>query len=635
MKSLRFAPPRKFAAALSLAIIGGIVCPVFAVADTNSSLSAASPAKDLRWAASRKAAPGGTPPPAARAVAVEEFADALPTNVIGGADLQLRADGEKKADALVSFASALLAEDNADTEKSLAGYRKVLGLDPGYAELAVKVAYELSRRNDVSAGIQVLKDCIKAAPTEPMPLIFLSQLYSKQLKKPDLALKFAEQAMAVAPQNVASYLANFELHVANDPKKAEAVLEKAAKVASKDPKFWLQIGDLYTRLFLKEDGTSRPEDLQKMNVVYRRAGELAGDDSTVLSRIADYFVLSRQVKDSIPFYLQVVAAPPGEKDPPIMNTRDKLARAFIVTQQRDEAIAVLEQMAKDNPLRFATFELLGELYQQKGEFEKALHNFEHSLLLDTSEPQNYLRLSILLIETKKPEKAVEIMKRARAKFPDVPQITVNLAMALSAAKQHTAAMTAFAEALAQAESSHEELLNFFFYFQYGAAAEQAGLTDKAAELLKQSIELDPNNAAQAYNYLGYMWADRGEHLDEAGDMIKKALEMDPDNASYLDSLGWFHFKKAEYDQALKLLLRAAETIKEGDLTVFDHVADTYQAMGRIAEAMQYWQKAMALSADDKAQAGKISEKIEAAKQKVTSSAPPKAEPAPTAPTPGN
>ena len=104
--------------------------------------------------------------------------------------------------------------------------------------------------------------------------------------------------------------------------------------------------------------------------------------------------------------------------------------------------------------------------------------------------------------------------------------------------------------------------------------------------------------------------------------------MDPDNASFLDSLGWFHFKKAEYDKALKLLLRAAETIKQEDVVVFDHIADTYQAMGKTAEAMQYWQKAIALSAEDKVQAAKIAEKIEAAKQKVTSSVPPKAEPAP-------
>jgi Flp pilus assembly protein TadD len=40
-----------------------------------------------------------------------------------------------------------------------------------------------------------------------------------------------------------------------------------------------------------------------------------------------------------------------------------------------------------------------------------------------------------------------------------------------------------------------------------------------------------------------MWVDRGENLEEAGDMIKKAVEMEPDNAAFIDSLGWFYFKK--------------------------------------------------------------------------------------------
>ena len=114
----------------------------------------------------------------------------------------------------------------------------------------MKVAYELARRNDVAGGIQVLKDAVKAAPKEPQPLVYLSQLYSKYLKKPDLALKYAEQAIALAPDNFNAHLAIFELHMAaSQPKKAEEILDRAGKSKSADPKYWIQLGDLYTRLF--------------------------------------------------------------------------------------------------------------------------------------------------------------------------------------------------------------------------------------------------------------------------------------------------------------------------------------------------------------------------------------------------
>ena len=159
---------------------------------------------------------------------------------------------------------------------------------------------------------------------------------------------------------------------------------------------------------------------------------------------------------------------------------------------------------------------------------------------------------------------------------------------------------------AEAQGVHEELLGAQFYFQYGVAAEQAGRLEKAAELLKHSIELDPAHAAQAYNYLGYMWADRGDNLVEADEMIHKALGLDPENAAFLDSLGWLHFKQANYDEALQELLRAAALIKPEDAVILDHVGDTYQALGKTAEALSYWKKAVAIEKENAVIAAKIS-----------------------------
>ncbi len=555
-----------------------------------------------------------------------EFADAWPSEFrVPAADLQLKAEGERKADAFASFARGLLAEDSADPDTMLAGYRRALELDPGYAELAVKVAYELARRNDVSAGIQILKDSINAAPKEPLPYIYLSQLYSHYLKKPDLALTYAEQALALAPGNFKSYLAVYELHDSTGQKaRAEAVLARAVKVDSKDARYWTELGEFLQKIYLKDDGSCAPDELQRMNTVYQHLAEVSNDDPVILAKIADYFVLSKQVKEAIPRYLAVLRLRSASEDPALGNVREKLARSLIFTGQRDEAITVLEEIVKESPQRFDTYELLGELYEQKGDLDRALANFEHSLLLDASEPRNHMRLADLLLQAKKYDQAVKMIEKARTKFPDRPFITYGLALALSKAKRHEESLSIFAQAEADVEKRNEEPLDASFYFNYGAAAEQAGKLDKAAELLKQSIELDPN-AAQAYNYLGYMWADRGERLEEAGILIKKAIELDPENGAYLDSLGWYYFKSGDSDRAIKELLRARDNIlredKRDDAVVLDHIGDTYSKLGKIPEALSYWQKAITLEQEDKSLAAKITEKIEAAKQKVTSGAP--------------
>jgi tetratricopeptide (TPR) repeat protein len=150
-----------------------------------------------------------------------------------------------------------------------------------------------------------------------------------------------------------------------------------------------------------------------------------------------------------------------------------------------------------------------------------------------------------------------------------------------------------------------DIANARFYFNYGATAEQAGLYEKAADLLRKSIALDPANSAEACNYLGYMWADHNMNLDEAETMIKRALEMEPNNASYLDSLGWVEFRKGKFEQALNNLLSAAKTADHDDPVIFEHIGDGYFKLNRISEALEFWQKALALDPKNKNLANKI------------------------------
>ena len=271
------------------------------------------------------------------------FADAWPSEFQpASADLQLTAADTRKAEALSLFAQGLVAEDNADQDGMLDAYRRAVALDPANAELAVKVAYELARRNDVPAGIQVLKDAIKAAPKEPLPYIYLSQLYANNLKKPDLALKYAEQALALAPDNFKAHLAIYELHRATgQPKKAEAVLDAATQSASTDSQFWIELGAHLQKLYLKDDGSCTPDEQRRMNTVYEKLAKLAPDDAAVLAKVADYYVLSKQVREAIPHYMTVLSCAPAAtiRWPA---TFAKLARSFF-TQQRDEAIAVFRR----------------------------------------------------------------------------------------------------------------------------------------------------------------------------------------------------------------------------------------------------------------------------------------------------
>src|SRR5204862_6793811 len=195
--------------------------------------------------------------------------------------------------------------------------------------------------------------------------------------------------------------------------------------------------------------------------------------------------------------------------------------------------------------------------------------------IDPNHAGTYLRLAELLLgPVKDAGRAVKILAEARRRFPGAPEIVYYLALAQREAKQIQQAVATFEEALHEAELDQDsEIVNAKFYFNYGATAEQAGLYEKAADLLRKSIALDPANAAEAYNYLGYMWADHNMRLEEAEEMIKHALQIEPNNGAYLDSLSWVEFRKGKFDQALADLLRAAKNIDREDPVVYEHIGD--------------------------------------------------------------
>ncbi|MEP6808658.1 MAG: tetratricopeptide repeat protein [Chthoniobacterales bacterium] len=551
------------------------------------------------------------------------------------ADLSLDAAGQRKASALANFVEGARLEESGEIEDALETYQKVLTVDPGEIDLASRVASLLTRQEDFPRAIDILKDAIKANPKETAPFLQLAYLYSKHLRKPEQALKFANQAIALEPANIDAYQRIYEIEWARGRKKeALATLDRAAKANSTDPAFWTRLGKLYAASLFQPDTEPPPEEVQRVNVFFQRAVTVAGTDATAIKEVADYFAATQQTTEAIPLYLKVL-----ELEPDDANTREKLATGFVLTNQRTKAIDLLHQIIKTSPQKYQPYELLAQLQDDEGrallranqsdearaEFSKAAANYEQSVLINPSRGRTYLRLAEILIgPLREGARAEKLLVEGRQRFPHVPEFTYFLALAQREAKHASQAVVTFEEALNEAQENASELLNARFYFDYGVAADQAGLYDKAADLIKHSISLDPGKAAEAYNYVGFMWAEHNTHLDEAEEMIKQALLLDPDNGAYLDSLGWVHFRKNRFDEALKDLLRAAQSLPKDDPVVFDHIGDTYARLNRVPQALEFWQKAAALDPGNKA----LAEKIARTQTKMSKSTPPKSLPLP-------
>lgn len=539
-------------------------------------------------------------------------------------DLLLRIEGEHKADALAHFVEGMSFEENGEMDKALAAYRKVLDVDPGQEELASRVAILLTRQDDYPQAIDVLKDAVKANPKASEPLLQLAFIYAKYMRRTDEAIDYVNKAISIDPQNIDAYERLCEMALAGgDEKKAVQALDRAAAARSDNALFWARLGKLYAAIVFKPDRPPKAEDIARVNDIFKKAADHAGEDVKVLKDVADYYASTQQIKEAIPLYLRLL-----ELEPDDTSSREKLATGFVLTNQRDKAIEMLEQIIKEHPDKYQPYDLLAGLLddtarslerekksdQAKAAFAKAAANYEQSLIVNPARPSPYLHLAELLLgPLKEQERAVKVLTEARQRFRQTPEILYYLAIALREAKHSQEAVTAFEEALHEAEAEGGEIANARFYFDYGAAAEQAGLYEKAAELFRKSIAVDPSNAADAYNYLAYMWAEQNMHLDEAEQMIKLALQVNPDNGAYLDTLGWLEFRQGKFEQALADLQRAAQKLTRDDPVVLEHIGDTCAKLNKSAQALDAWQKALVLDPKNK----KIAEKIDNAKTRMS------------------
>ena len=168
------------------------------------------------------------------------------------------------------------------------------------------------------------------------------------------------------------------------------------------------------------------------------------------------------------------------------------------------------------------------------------------------------------------------LNAAQAANPDARiQLLIAEASLLREAKRPQDALDLLDQELAK-EPEQPDLL-----YESALLAERLGRLDVLETRLRKLIVLRPDSA-QAYNALGYSYAERGMRLPEARELIEKALSLSPDDGFILDSLGWVLFRQGDYAGALAALERAYR--QRDDAEIAAHLGEVLSVLGRNDEA---------------------------------------------------
>ncbi len=141
------------------------------------------------------------------------------------------------------------------------------------------------------------------------------------------------------------------------------------------------------------------------------------------------------------------------------------------------------------------------------------------------------------------------------------------------------------------ESSRNQRFSFVLLLQLRACQTMLGETDAATETTERALMIENDNVG-LNNDVAYGWIDQGIRLDEAEARIRFAVARNPDQGAYLDTYGWLMYKKGNFAEAKKWLLRARAFQRLGDAVIFDHLGDACWRLGQAPQATEHWTAAL-------------------------------------------
>ena len=288
--------------------------------------------------------------------------------------------------------------------------------------------------------------------------------------------------------------------------------------------------------------------------------------------------------------------------------------AYLRDERYDRARALIDDLLEDDGDDPDNLYLAVVLHTRTGEEPQRIRMTERLLRARFEGEREQRALAGFYLQTGQVEKSVPLLEDLLDRAGDgeapgpgeAPDAPGNAAGDAERAEQETAQLTLMLahaylrldraeDALALLEKAGDAPPAFAsrLLYQRSRAHDQLGNADAAERDLLQAVERDPR-APGPRNALAYRWAQNNRKLDEALALAKRAVALEGDVAAFLDTLGWVHYKRGEFAQAIRWLERARVAEGGENPIIIDHLGDALYRSGRAERAVRAWQQAAEL-----------------------------------------
>jgi Flp pilus assembly protein TadD len=232
---------------------------------------------------------------------------------------------------------------------------------------------------------------------------------------------------------------------------------------------------------------------------------------------------------------------------------------------------------------------LAQIAQRQGQLERA-GQWLAQMPATTDPIKLASRQADLLAQQGRMDEARLVLAQVKTTTPEqAKRKTLAQSQWLREHKQAAAAYTLVKTALS-AQADDADLMS-----ELAMVTEKLKRFDEMESLLRQLIQMRPQDP-QAFNALGYSWADRNIRLAEARTLIEQAVALAPQDPYIQDSLGWVAFRQGRSAEALKILQAAYKAKPDAEIAA--HLGEVLWVMGQTQEAANIWREGLLLKADN-------------------------------------
>ncbi|MBF0107578.1 MAG: tetratricopeptide repeat protein [Magnetococcales bacterium] len=478
---------------------------------------------------------------------------------------------------------AHLATQRGDLEQAVRYTTEVVKRAPDHRKARFLLAGLLTARKEYDKAVEHYEILLAGEPNHQAARLLLAQLYGR-LKKIDkaqavLAPLFNDRKMGwkahlalgrayVSLPDMGLALKSFQSARASDPDEIEPVLAVGAALQE----------------------MKRPEEAEKL---YREFLETHPDNKAIHGRLGRLLLKRNDRMGALEEFRAITRLAPDS-----LQARLTTGLLLVSEKKYEEAIVELRLVEALQPENSTVLYYLGQALEATNRDDEAQGAYEKIHKGDPFFAEAHLRLAFLNVSKGKLEEGIEKIRQLLNEDKNNTDLYGALSILQLQANQFEAVIATCTEGLAL-DAGHDRLL-----FNRAMALDKLKRWTEAERDLKVYVERNPDDA-HGLNYLGYSWADRGEHLEEALKLIQRAAQLAPGDGFISDSLGWVLYRMNRLEEAL-VRMREAVRMEADDPIIREHLGDVLFAMGKKDEALQVWKKALSLDTSNQELQKKIS-----------------------------